>query len=370
MHLLLATSLQDLLTPNRPGQNGDVLARNHFHIGGELLRTAIAREKEPDHMSVMTAFWLLYMHGSNEIDVDARECLKLSEAVRDYVQKHQLDSLCSDFPITAQTNLSRRDKSLIARLLVWIFYADVGFCFRHRGGAFARYLCESAERSFKIYETSRIVLELNWGDEYPVDQVIDDVQNSDVLEMLYRVSAVCQGVNDYHIDNSGRHDIEKELICIEEKYASIFRLATTNTMVEPWPRLLTNAEFIVSYFYAVRIYHFCSSIPDAKDKEERPLAVSQALAAILDIAQRTFATGNEELYERMQWPLFVAGLETADAIHKEWILEKLTIGTFKEILREIARIQEKSGKRSGMAKVRELCGSEKRGSRRGTFLGF
>jgi len=310
------------------------------------------------------------MHGSNEIDVDTRECFELSQAVRDYVQTHELDSLCSEFPNTTQTYLSRRDKSLLARLLVWIFYADVGFCFRHRGGTFARYLSESAERLFKIYETSRIVLELNWGTEYPVDQVIDDVQNSDVLEMLYRVSAACQGVNDYQIDNHGNHDIEKELICIEEKYASIFRLATTNARMEPRPRLLTNAEFIVSYFYAVRIYHFRSSITDAKDKEERPFAVSRALAAILDIAQRTFATGNEELYERMQWPLFMAGLETSDAIHKEWILEKLSIGTFKETLSEITRIQESSGKRSGIGEVRKLCGSEKKGSRRGTFLGF
>jgi hypothetical protein len=78
--------------------------------------------------------------------------------------EHQLDRLCTDPYIESapgtSARLSHRKRSPLARLLVWIFYADVSFEFRYRGGNLAKYLSEDISRMAKVFETSKSVLHL------------------------------------------------------------------------------------------------------------------------------------------------------------------------------------------------------------------
>ena len=68
--------------------------------------------------------------------------IQLSQKVCDYVRKHELDCLCTDSftesASRAPLGLSDRKRSLLARLLIWIFYTDVSFRLCYRGGSLAK----------------------------------------------------------------------------------------------------------------------------------------------------------------------------------------------------------------------------------------
>ncbi|KAF7945683.1 uncharacterized protein EAE97_004721 [Botrytis byssoidea] len=368
MHLLLAISFRDLFFKDKDNELHD-LAQKHFRAGIGRLLTAISEEELPHHLSIMAAFWFLYMLGSSQIHAGIGTMMLLSRVVRDYVQKHVTGLLDLD-PLNkrhanAPLPFHLRDQSLIARVTVWMFYADVGFCFCYRGGDLARYLCTDTKNISKIVDMGRAVLALNFNQDYPPDQAADDTQNLEVLDLLWKSAIMCQLVNDLD-QNIPSDEIEQQFCELEQTYSYIFKLAAID--METRPRFLINADWILSYFYAIRIYHFRYTTQNG-DRNARPKVIKRALKSLLDIAQRIFAQGDEEHYERLHWPLFMAGIETTDTIHREWILEKFSSGKFKTVLEKVSKIQHLSGTRVHMSLVREMC-SKEGDAPRVTFLGF
>jgi hypothetical protein len=361
MHLLLASSLKSLVTNQEVNNLPEMLAiaKHHFQMGAKLLVEELSNEVEPDHVNVMTAFWFLYLYRSRQANLNMGEMTQLSQNVGNYVRKHQLDRLCTDTYTGSASRtsvpLSHRKRSLLARLLIWIFYADVSFGFRYRGGSLAKYLSEDISRTAKVYETSKSVLHLHWGSEYPARQVDDDVQNAEVLEMLYRSFIVYQAVNglaeDTQIQGYGDESIERRLIDIEENHSSIFVLA--NSAEQERSRLWQNADWVVSLFYAIRIYYFRVKNPDVH--APRPPVIEKALSSLIGIAYRTYSSGSSNLYRCPQWPLLIAGAETSDPIHRDWILKNMSPDIYKGALEKIIAAQEEIGGRIKMSLFREMC---------------
>jgi hypothetical protein len=159
--------------------------------------------------------------------------MQLSRKVGDYVRKHELDRFCTDScrgsAHGTPSGLSYRKRSLLARLVIRIFYADVSFGFRYRGGNLAKYLSEDIERTDRVYETSKVILQLRWGSEYPAHQVSDDVENSMVLKMLYKSFMVYHAINELpdgmRTDSLAGESIERKLISMGRKYSSTLLLA-------------------------------------------------------------------------------------------------------------------------------------------------
>lgn len=369
MHLLLAISFRDLFFKDKDNNELQDLAQKHFRAGIGRLLTAISEEESPHHLSIMAAFWFLYMLGSSQIHAGIGTMMLLSRVVCEYVQKHVAGLLDID-PLNRRDSdpslsFHLRDQALLARVTVWMFYADVGFCFCYRGGDLARYLCTDTTNISKIVDMGRRVLALNFDQEYPPDQAADDDQNLEVLDLLWKSAIMCQIVNDLD-QNPSSEEIERQFCEIEQTYSSIFQLAAID--LETRPRFLVNADWILSYFYAIRIYHFRYTT-QTEDRNARPKVVKRSLKALLDISQRIFAKGDEEHYERLHWPLFMAGIETSDSIHREWILGKFSPGKFKTVLEKVLKIQHLSGTRVNMSLIREMC-SKEGDAPRVTFLGF
>lgn len=132
---------------------------------------------------------------------------------------------------------------------------------------------------------------------------------------------------------------------------------------------MPTGSLATSYFYAIRIYHFRYTTLN-EDLHTRPKVVKRALKSLLNIAQRIFSKNDEELYERLHyWPLFIAGVETSDPIHREWILERFSSGKFKTVLEKVVKVQRLSGTRVHMSLIQEMC-SQEGDAPRVTFLGF
>jgi hypothetical protein len=87
---------------------------------------------------------------------------------------------------------------------------------------------------------------------------------------------------------------------------------------------------------------------------ETPPEIQNSLKMILTIIQRTFASRSTELHDRLQWPLFLAGIETNDTIYREWIFSRLTSDHVSAALQQALDAQEFKGRRLRMAEIRDM----------------
>jgi hypothetical protein len=122
--------------------------------------------------------------------------------------------------------------------------------------------------------------------------------------------------------------------------------------VKPRPRILVNADYDVVLFHALRIYYFRSTISDLEI--ETPVDIQSSLNTVLTIIQRTFCTRSTELHDRLQWPLFLAGIETSDTIYREWIFSRLTSDRVAAALQRTVDAQTFAEQRLTMAEIRNL----------------
>lgn len=74
----------------------------------------------------------------------------------------------------------------------------------------------------------------------------------------------------------------------------------------------------VTFFYALQIY-FYRSRNSAFGELPVPAKVQNALSELVSTAYYTVATGPVQLLERFQWALLIAGIETYDPVHQDWI---------------------------------------------------
>jgi hypothetical protein len=92
MHLILAVSLNDVCHRNDCGSSK--AAKDHFQIAlGDLVKVVNQGSAE-QYTLCMAAFLFLYLYIPKEKLLPSQTVNLLSTAVRDYVERHRLDSLC------------------------------------------------------------------------------------------------------------------------------------------------------------------------------------------------------------------------------------------------------------------------------------
>lgn len=153
---------------------------------------------------------------------------QLSKTALTYLKKHKLDSRClesesSESADEVVSSLTDRDRSVLARLIIWTFDEDVKCGFQGAGGYLARYLTAHRERTMAVYEVSRTALKAHWGTTYPRDQTDDDDYNAMELEFLWALTALWQDINELSQDPSsscpeaqGRSRIEQRFSLLEK----------------------------------------------------------------------------------------------------------------------------------------------------------
>lgn len=133
--------------------------------------------------------------------------------------------------------------------------------------------------------------------------------------------------------------------------ASFIRLlAEDDSKINTLPLM---AYVTATVFYALRVYldrattrGFGSTPVD--HKIQRPQSV------LLRIAYKAVSTGPVQLLERFQWALLVAGMETSDAIHRDWVEDNISDPGIRDLLRIILWEKAKLGGVSHMSTVRGL----------------
>ena len=130
----------------------------------------------------------------------------------------------------------------------------------------------------------------------------------------------------------------------------MLRIAKAN--ISPRTRFSSNSEIATVNFYANRIYYFQCTLDDLE--APRPIEVQEALEVLMTISQRIVFSGQSELFEWLEWPLFIAGIEIDDLIQREWILQHLSRLDFKDALQSIFETQGTAKRRAGVGHLRSM----------------
>jgi hypothetical protein len=112
----------------------------------------------------------------------------------------------------------------------------------------------------------------------------------------------------------------------------------------------------VSFYYALQIYFYRSQNP-AFGKRPIPDKVQSALRKLISTAYYTVAAGPVQLLERFQWALLIAGIETNDPVHRDWITANIADNNMKCVLQLI--LDAKQTCSISMQEIRQLVSGVK-----------
>jgi hypothetical protein len=199
MHLLLAVSLDDHSV--RTGYSSSSQeAENNFRAGAELLIKTSSLGMETDKVVMMAAYFFLYLYMSKRASTTTQQLSQLSLTALNYVKKHGLLQSATGSPAlsdqSALSSTTTHNRSLLARLIMWTLDEDVKCSFQGSAGHFAKHLTSGDAKTKDIYDASRNALGDHWGLLYPHSQILDDDQNSTVLEFLWALMELWQDIND------------------------------------------------------------------------------------------------------------------------------------------------------------------------------
>lgn len=205
MHLLLASSLMDLATQKNYDPAICCAAQSHATAGMHLLRAALEPGADSDPVTVMAAALFLYRYIKIAKEFDSTQMAEWSRDICNYVERNQLDDFCrrsgpgavlaSAESKMKHKNMTQQTKIHLARLILWTFYEDVFAAIGGYGGFLARRMCDAPSRARDVYQHSSAELECFWGEHYPEQQIIDDIENAPIINFFYEVIALYAEVN-------------------------------------------------------------------------------------------------------------------------------------------------------------------------------
>ncbi|KAH7137453.1 hypothetical protein B0J13DRAFT_528088 [Dactylonectria estremocensis] len=260
-----------------------------------------------------------------------------------------------------------------ARLIVWIALFDAAAASCGVGGELNGTLVKlmsgsnTTESQFqplenfdRLHRFSNPLYRTTWGEEYPQNELLDDVENRSVYSLLGACTQlrfmIAKLAKLYECDVEAAEErawvVELSIQEVNNKFAELMEVAAELSLTtDNSHRLVANIRSIVPYFYAV-VLDFLRLI---RSDDETGLSSRQidALRQIMNLAFQTYKHGGDEAMMRIAWPLFMVALETDDLLHREWALDRLkSISRFganferaHRFLVGVVDTQSRSGKR-------------------------
>ncbi|KAL0765583.1 hypothetical protein CaCOL14_011807 [Colletotrichum acutatum] len=353
MHLLLASCLSTVAR-NHPDRTVLTTAKSHFTMGTNRFVDGM-QEPICDHAKTLMAFWLLQLTYRAIWDDKCRRAMKkLSSAVADYVRKHHFLNLLDSgertpWDLSGGTSPGTEssvdllsfhlpilpNKSLVASLLLFIAYEDLDSESCGIGGDISRLILSGDDTSRSLFACSRNVHADYFGSLYPCEELTDDVERSKPLE-LHFFANICldrlHRVQASGTDEDQLNGIVTMLHRLREEYSAIFRLAEAPNPADA--KLITGSYSIVSHFHAVLV-----SVLVAMASASSSESIQRDLAAAKDdllrvIFRMVTQKADRPFMWRNQWAVFIMARQTDDAIHRDWLLQKLGNSSYAMLIKE------------------------------------
>ncbi|KAL5093747.1 hypothetical protein Trisim1_009227 [Trichoderma cf. simile WF8] len=335
LRLMLAVSLQGM-SHHSHDEGISLSSKANLNKGLKLLHRILLQE-HPDHLVVMVSFWLLILctmdNAASSTGLQRRD---LSAKIHNYVITHRLYERCgsaAEDDVVESNNLLHNETafhSLINKLLGMLIYADVQLNFVSHGGKLSDLLVEG-DCMRRIRQTSRNYLYLNHGNRYPSSELTYDIESVECYDVYHEQHRLYHLLNQLFWFGMGNHQsIQGEIDTLETKYSSFFRIAHRDAIDGKYPRIHFQIDAAVCEFYAIRLYHFrCQEMPSPD------IRIQDSVSSFLQIAHRL-----QRMKARYSWfdrSLFLVGIETRDAIHRDWIQGRMIRA---DLTRALSRVWE------------------------------
>ncbi|GES57249.1 hypothetical protein ATEIFO6365_0001053600 [Aspergillus terreus] len=366
LHFLLAVSHNELAIYKKHGPTPPQESRAHYRRGSELLQKHVDlhRTASTDHLNMMLSFLYIYSFWMRRSRIDSLKLHQISRTICNYVQRYTLDTVCSLGellpPITNLPELAMTvsDQILLARILVYLYDRDGLCCFFGCGGALANYVNSMPDKRQSLWQISRIPFLWPMGGLGSVLSLGLEEDNKYILDVYFELIVLHQDINclsQNKVQDPYESDVKlrRRLENLEKNVSFLSSLVKEQQPgATPLPLM---AYVTTTVFYALHIYlnrattHGFGSTPVSPDTQ-------RALTALLAVAYKTIAAGPVQLLERFQWALLIAGVETPDPIHRDWIRANISDPGFKDMLGVVLTEKGRLGGAIRMATIRQLIG--------------
>ncbi|KAL4898027.1 hypothetical protein BDV59DRAFT_53918 [Aspergillus ambiguus] len=363
LHFLLAVSHNELAIYTKHQIITPPETRLHYRRGSELLQKQVdmRNTESTDHLNMMLSFLYIYLFWMRRNHIDPQKIHQISRTIFNYVQLYTLDTICSLGallpPITNLPELARSvsDQILLARILIYLYDRDGLCCFFGCGGALANYVGSMPDKRQALWQISRIPF------LWPMDGITSmlhpnmESEHKYILDVYFELIVVHQEIN--CLSQSKAPDpcgfetkLRQQLEDLGKSAPFLSSLVGDGSHTVPAPLM---AYVTTTVFYALQIYLNRSST-SSFGGTPMPRGTQQALTALLAVAYKTIAVGRVQLLERFQWALLIAGIETSDPIHREWVQTNIADPGVKNLLQVILARKSQLGGAISMATIRQL----------------
>lgn len=231
-------------------------------------------------------------------------------------------------------------------MIIWLSYADATAASYGLGGQLVSSLHRSCgqtadddlevrlEYAKSIHDQSNPLFQSVWGEDYPNSELLDDLENRKIFnlycqsgQLRYRVAQIATLLQIDPESARRRAVVVKDAIwSVRAEYGELLELATTlGADSSQRRRLISNIRFIVPHYHAVVLEFYRVTDFLGRINNEQQLALRE----IINLAFQSYKFGGDGAILRIPWPLLLAGLETDDFVHREWIVERFkSLGVF------------------------------------------
>ncbi|KFY11016.1 hypothetical protein V492_04731 [Pseudogymnoascus sp. VKM F-4246] len=246
-------------------------------------------------------------------------------------EKSIMDSESSGIVSTVDNEESEGGDSnlspLSSQLLLWISYIDA---IGGQGLSSQSLLSQISQSSLpsitleRLYRRARIAGRDCWGEEYPEDAILDDVENYRPLKFLQhglimrsRIWQLAVARHEGKDATATPESLFEDLKEIGERYQDLI-LTSRLSSAGQYRRVYATIRCAASVYWADVLFHRLTL-----RKQQAPTKLHRtAVSSIMQAAYTDY--GRDKSMLGMQvWGLFMAGIETEDGIHRDWILERL-----------------------------------------------
>ncbi|KAK9443300.1 uncharacterized protein VB005_04371 [Metarhizium brunneum] len=227
-----------------------------------------------------------------------------------------------------------------SRIVVWISYKDGAAALNGFGGFFNELLGEMMADVSDNYATSLVhgfealhkrayrAFSNNWDPKQPQHQLLEDIHsrplfylygNTGQLRFLLSKLVAMREENSSAFESSCR-DIVRILNAITDRYIEFIDVAHTLDLESSGAHrtFVINVRTICAHYHAT-VLCYSRIVKSGAPLDSRQRA---ALSRIMNIGYQTCADEGEPAVAKLAWPLFVAALESDDALHRTWIMDR------------------------------------------------
>ncbi|KAJ5256751.1 hypothetical protein N7478_012855 [Penicillium angulare] len=342
MRMILALSASDMhrhgLVVRSPGRpTAEDHGRYHYSLAVKEFRQLLEtprREVSVDELEIIFATMFLMVTYEWQFGHSVRHLQLHLHGVRSLLESHpQLFRIkdINEVFLTEEDDDSSPEDMVASKVsfipeqfLLWMLYIDASCGPMGLSESLFDYVLQSKNPALNpdhLHKCARLWGRCFWGNQYPDQEVLDDIENYRALELLhagfsfrYRIWRTLVGSG---AESDTAESLYRDIVSTRDKFTDLFITAKFAGAVSA-RRTLNTIYMGVCTLYSQILLHRRLLCPD-----DPPASIHrQATAGIIDITRKQF-TADPRLLWRLHWPLLMALIETDSTENRVWLRQRL-----------------------------------------------